>query len=139
MPKTRSPIALHCIYLRYTQNKPPASNIPLPASLCGKQLLQTSLDSRRVSAANSLNLLATLEEEEGRHSRDAVLGRDFADLVNVDLKELDVGVLGAQFLNGGRDGLARAAPLGMEVDDDEVLRVGDLLLPVLRAVRNKKN
>lgn len=87
-------------------------------------LLDTSHDSRRVGTTNSLNFLALLEEEEGGHSRDAVLSSDLGQLVDVDLEELDVLVLVAQVLDLGGDGLAGATPLGEEVDEDGVVLDG---------------
>lgn len=95
--------------------------------------VHTSNDSRRVSATDGLvvELLAVLVEEEGRHSRDAVVGSDIGELVNVDLVELDVGLLGAELLDSRGDGLARSAPGGVEVDDDGIGGLLDEGLPLL--------
>lgn len=102
-------------------------------NLC-KQLLDTSLDSRRVGATDHVDLLAVLEEEEGGHSRDLVVGSDLAELVNIHLVELDASVLLAHLLNSGGDGLAGTAPLSEEVDEDGLGGVGNLGLEVLLAV-----
>lgn len=71
---------------------------------------------------------------EGRHSRDAVVGSDLSELVNVNLVELDAGVLVAELLEERRDGLAGTAPGGEEVDDDGAGGFGDLGLVVGGAV-----
>lgn len=87
------------------------------ANLCSN-LLDTSHDTRGVGTTDGLDLLTVLEEEEGGHGGDAVLGRDLGELVDVDLVELDVVVLRAQLLDLRGDGLAGAAPLGEEVNED---------------------
>lgn len=96
-------------------------------NLC-KDSLETGLDSRGVSTLHLLLALTTLVEVEGGHGRDAVGSSDLGELVNVDLVELDVGVGLAHLLDGGGDGLAGAAPHGVEVDDDGTGGIGDLLL-----------
>lgn len=94
--------------------------------------LDTSLDSRGVGTTDSRisELLAILVEEEGRHSRDTVISSNLSQLVDVNLVELDVGVFCGELLDPGGNGLAGAAPLGEEVDDDVVLGVLDLLGPL---------
>lgn len=56
-----------------------------------------ALDSRLkrlwVSANNLANLVAVLEEHEGRHSADAELLSYIRDFINVELVEAGVGVL----------------------------------------------
>lgn len=96
-----------------TSSQPQRSNL-------SRNLLDTSHDSRRVGTTNSLDLLAVLEEEEGGHSRDAVLGSNLGQLVDVDLEELDFFVfrVNAQLLDLRGDGLAGATPLSEEVDQD---------------------
>lgn len=99
-----------------------------------KQLLDSGLDSGRVGATDHLDLLAVLEEEESGHSGDTVVSSDLAELVDVDLVELDAGVCLGHLLDGRGDGLAGTAPLSKEVDEDGVGGVDDVGLPVLRAV-----
>lgn len=103
-------------------------------NLC-EQLLDSGVDSRGVGATDHLDPLAVLEEEESRHSGDLVVGGNLAELVNVDLVELDAGVLLAQLLDGGGDGLAGTAPLGEEVDEDGLARAGNLGLEVLLTIK----
>jgi hypothetical protein len=71
-----------------------------------------------------VDLLAVLEEKESRHSADAELSRNIRALVDIELDEVDVGVLVAPGMDLGRDGLAGTAPLGEGVDDDQ-LAAGD--------------
>lgn len=84
------------------------------------------LKRRRVSTGNSLNLLPALEEDEGRHGSHAKFLGDVRRLVDVDLVEADVRVLVAEFLEGGSDGDAGAAPGGEAVDYDGFAGLGGL-------------
>jgi len=131
-PKDRA-ISPRSYYLSDLSNRKLIHKTTRP-NLC-KQLLDSSVDRRRVSTTDHLDLLAVLEEEESGHSGDLVLGGNLAELVNVDLVELDAGVLLAQLLDCGRNGLAGTAPLGEEVDEDGLLGVGNLGLEVLLTVR----
>lgn len=101
----------------------PTPHRPHSTNLCSN-LLNTSHNSRGVGTTDSLDLLTTLEEKESRHGRDTVGSSDLRKLVDVDLEELDVGVLGAQLLDLGGDGLAGTAPLGEEVDQNGVVLDG---------------
>lgn len=103
-------------------------------NLC-EQLLDSGVDSRRVGATDHVDLLAVLEEEESGHSGDLVVGGNLAELVNIDLVELDAGVLLAQLLDGGGDGLAGTAPLGKEVDEDGLASADNLGLEVLLTIK----
>lgn len=67
-------------------------------NLCG-QGAHSSSDSRGLGATDLVNILAILEEEKGGHSGDAVLSSNIRNLLNIDLVELDVFVLSAQFLD----------------------------------------
>lgn len=87
-----------------------------------------------VGTADSLEDLAGVVELEGGHGGDAVLGGDFAELVDVDLEELDFGVHLTQLLEDGRDGLAGAAPGGEVVDDNGAVGALNLLVEVVGAV-----
>lgn len=89
-----------------------------------KVLLDGGLNSRGVRSDHLADLLATLEEDESGHGADAELLRDVGGLVDVDLDELGAGVLVAVLLDLGRDGLARTAPGGEGVEDDQ-LTAGD--------------
>ena len=55
---------------------------------------------------------------ERRHRGDSALGRDVFEFVDVDLDEFNFRVLGRQFLEERRDGLARSAPARGEINDD---------------------
>lgn len=93
-------------------------------------LLDGSLESGRVGTDNLSDELAVLVDVEGRHGTDANVGSDVGQLVNVDLVEGGVGVLLAEFLDLGSDGLARTAPGGEEVDNGDTLAglLGELSL-----------
>lgn len=110
-----------------------------PSNLCSK-LLDSSIDSRRVRTANSqfTEALAALEESKSRHRRDAEVGSDSTELVNVDLVELEGDVLVAELLDGGGDGLAGTTPRGEEVDDDAVVGFQDLPLELVGTVKEYK-
>ena len=62
--------------------------------------------------------LTVLEELEGRHGAHALLAGNVLELVDVDLDEADVRVLASERDDLGRDDLARAAPLRVEVDHE---------------------
>lgn len=88
-------------------------------------------------ADDLLELLAVLEEEEGGDGGDAVLSREVAGLVDVDLEEDDVGVLLGEGDELGGHHPAGAAPGGEEVDDDELAgSVGHLGVPLLLVVND---
>lgn len=93
-------------------------------------LLDGSLESGRVGTNNLSDELAVLVDVEGRHGTDTNVGSDVGQLVNVDLVEGGVGVLLAELLDLGSDGLARTAPGGEEVDNGDALAglLGELSL-----------
>ena len=69
--------------------------------------------------------LAVLEEHHERDRRDAVALREILLLVDVDLDELDLVLVGDPVEHRG-DGVARATPLGPEVDDHLAVGLQDL-------------
>lgn len=87
-------------------------------------LLDCGFEGPFIGTDDLADLLAVLEEQEGRHGADAELLGDVADLVNVDLEELGVGVLVGELDHFRRDHLARAAPRREAVEHDERRRVG---------------
>jgi hypothetical protein len=105
--------------------------------LLGSDLGDSSINSRRVGTTDGLDQFAVLEEEEGRHSGDAVLSGDVGEVIDVDLVELDVAVGLAELLNGGGNSLARTAPVGEEVNNNGLLGLGDLGLVLLSAANRK--
>lgn len=122
----------------FTQCKTLAINPPCTIKhLLSSHLSDSSTDSRGVGTTDDLDLLAVKEEEEGRHSGDAVLSGDIGEFIDVDLVELDVLVGLAELLNGGGDGLARTTPVGEEVDNNGLLGVGNLGLVVRGAAKPK--
>src|SRR5439155_10478947 len=73
--------------------------------------------------------LAVLEEQDGRNRGNAVAHRESLFLVDVHLDERElVRALGCDPVEDGRDGVARATPLGPEVDDHRLVARDDLLL-----------
>lgn len=80
--------------------------------------------------------LGVLEEGEGWHRRDLVLLGEGGDAVDVDLgkgEEFGDRVLRRQLFVLGRDGLARWAPIGVEVGND-ILRRLEQRLELVRRV-----
>ena len=73
-------------------------------------------------------LLAVLVQQEGRHGANAYFASRVAQLVDVDLVELDIRVLLAEVRDLGGNGLAGAAPGGEAVYDDGALGVENLFL-----------
>ena len=63
------------------------------------------------------------EDHERRDGLDLELGREHLLVLRIDLAEDDVGILVARRLEGGREHLARAAPVGPEVEDHDVVVV----------------
>jgi hypothetical protein len=61
--------------------------------LLSKRLLDGSLHRWRVRANDLADLLAALEDDEGRHRADAELLRDVGNLVDVHLDEVGLGEL----------------------------------------------
>lgn len=92
------------------------------------KLLDPSLQRRRISSHNITLFLPTLVQQECGHSADANVRRRLSQLVDVNLVELGLRVLEAQLGDFGSDGLARAAPGRVAVDDDGVLGLDDLFL-----------
>lgn len=88
-------------------------------------LLNSSQNRRRVGTHNFLNLLSVLEQQKGRHGADAQLLGYIGAVIDIELDKADVAKLVAELLDLGRNGLARAAPLGKGVDDDELRRLDD--------------
>lgn len=105
-----------------------------------------------VCADKVVDLLAVLEEEKGGDGADLELLRDFGNLVDVKLDEMDlvlevvrVGVPGGvsdlsaprqldSLFQNGRNGLAGRAPVGVRVDNDDLV-VGDGLAELVGAER----
>lgn len=79
------------------------------------------LDLFDIGTNDSADLLTLLEEQDSRHSRDFILSRDIGNSINIDLVKVILVVLLGQFLDNGSNGLARVAPGGMEVDDDQAV------------------
>jgi len=84
-------------------------------------LLDGSLQSGRVGTDDLGDSVSVLEEQEGRHGSDAKFLGDVGDFIHVDLVEFGARELLAVLLDDGGDGLARAAPGGEAVNDNEVL------------------
>ena len=66
-----------------------------------------------------------LEEHHVRDRLDPVPHREILVLVDVDLDELEVALLG-DALEHGLDRVTRPAPFGPEVDEDGLVRLQDL-------------
>lgn len=103
------------------------TSMHLSSSVLGDQ----SLDLLNIGTNDSVNPLTLLEEQNGRHSGDFIFGRNVGDSVNVNLVEMILAVLLRQLLNNGSNGLARVAPGGMEVYNDQTV-LGDSVLELLQ-------
>eukprot|EP00053_Salpingoeca_punica_P008611 m.77034 g.77034 ORF g.77034 m.77034 type:complete len:398 (-) comp14674_c1_seq9:234-1427(-) len=82
------------------------------------QLLNEADEAALVSAGELANLLAVVEDLEGGHGGDLALLRGLGVGVDVDLEEVDAGVLGGQALEDRADHAAGRAPGGGKVNDD---------------------
>ena len=98
-----------------------------PSSLVfrfSQMLLNSSFQRLLIRTHDLPNLLAVLEEQESRHGSDTQLLRYITHFVDVNLEELGLWVLFAESGDLGRDNLARPAPGGETVEDDERRGVG---------------
>ena len=92
--------------------------------------LSELLERGRVCASKIVDLLSVLKHEEGGDTADAELLGEVGDFVGV---ELDKGVLVRDLilvgvlLEEGGDGLARAAPGGVGLDEDIWVRLDELV------------
>ena len=116
---------------RNLQKKGPQSH---KFHLC-RVLLNSSGKSGRVGTTNHLDNLAVLEDEEGGHGGDSVVGSNLRQLVDVDLVELDALVLLAQLLKVGGDSLARATPGCEEIDEDGLLGLENICLELIHTMQ----
>ena len=83
---------------------------------------------RRV-ADDALDLLAVLEEDQGRNALDAELPLRLRVVVDVELGDLEATrILLCDLLEHGGDHAAGAAPFGPEVDQDRLVGLDDLAL-----------
>jgi hypothetical protein len=80
-------------------------------------LLDLGLKILLPGANDSVNLLAVLDEEEGRHGLDFVFRSNFLQLININLQEDGAGVLLGELNKDGGDEAARTAPGSSEVND----------------------
>ena len=106
------------VYKTMTTAKEGEKKFILP-SLLSRVFLDGSLDGRWHGTKNLIDLLAVLEEDEGRHGSHAKFLRDVGGRVDVHLVETDIGVLVAVFFDLGGNGFAGTAPGGEAVDEDE--------------------
>lgn len=95
--------------------------------LCNKAL-DATLQFDGISTNNPVDLLSTLEEDESRHGANTQIAGGLGQLVDVDLVELGLRVGLAELGHPGRDHLAGTAPRREAVQDNCVLRRGDLSL-----------
>lgn len=86
-----------------------------------------------------VNLLAILEDDEGRHGRDFLGLGNFTNSINVNLEEVNVGfgvLVGGPLFDHRSDGLTWTTPGGVEVNDLDftVLGLQDLGFEFSRSV-----
>ena len=84
--------------------------------------IQSLPNGLRIRTHNLLHLLTPLKQQESRHSPNAQLLRNIRHLIYINLVELDRAVFRVvgPLDDLRRDGLARAAPGGETVEEDEV-------------------
>lgn len=123
-----------------TASLPTHPNSPVPTdatntttSMRSQGALNRSLESVRVRANDLVDDLALLDEQEGRHGRDAQVGGHVGHLVDVELVEARLAELVRELDHVGRDGLARAAPRREAVEHYEAV-VGLGLVEIRLAV-----
>jgi hypothetical protein len=92
-------------------------------------VLNGGLESLGVGTDDLADLLAVLEEQEGGHGADVQFLGDIGNLVDVELEEGGVLVHAGVFCDGGSDDLARTAPGGETVEDNDLV-VFDSLIPL---------
>lgn len=91
-----------------------------PALRVLRRCFDRALQCRRVRTAYSVAHGRILEDQERWHRTDAIFPCDVLVRVDVDFAEGDLascGVYGGELLEDRSDGLAGAAPVGVEVDD----------------------
>jgi len=86
--------------------------------------LNSGLQRPLIRTHDLAHFLPVLKQQKRRHRPDAQLLGYVADLVDVDLEELGLREFFAELGHLGRDDLARAAPCGEAVEDDEGGGVG---------------
>jgi hypothetical protein len=96
----------------------------IPSCLLSQLLLNSSFQRPLIRAHDLSDLLAVLEEQEGRHGPDTQLLRYVAHFVDVDFEELGLWVFFAELGDLGCNDLAGPAPGGETVKDDEGRGVG---------------
>lgn len=73
--------------------------------------------------------IAVFEQHEGRNAANAVTGRRFSVVVDVELCNFEAtGIFGSNFVEDGRDHLARATPLSPVIDENGAIGAQNLLL-----------
>lgn len=72
-----------------------------------------------VRSTKSIKSPPSLEKDKRRHWADLVLSGDVVQYIYVYFEEHDVWVFGSSLFEFGRNPLARAAPLCVEVDDNQ--------------------
>ena len=108
------------------------------AGRSGAQLIEPGLEVLlALQPDNLIHDLAVLEEQQRRDGVDAKLDREVLMVVNVDLADLHLAVvLGSQFVENRRDHLARAAPLGPEINEDGLGGLDHFLVKVVGGQRD---
>ena len=98
-----------------------------PARLLSSVLAHELEELGPVGTAELFQALALAVKVEGGHGHDLVLGGNLLERIDIDLDKDDVRELGLERGNVGGNHLARAAPLGEKVNDDELVAVDELL------------
>src|SRR5687767_11043852 len=84
----------------------------------------------RLVADDALRLAAVLEQDHGRDRADAEPTRRDRIRVDVELRDLELVVLGGDLLEDGADHPAGAAPGRPEVDEHRLVGLQDLLFEI---------
>jgi len=87
-------------------------------------------------AREGINLLAILEEEEGWHRADIVFCGELLILVNIDFEDDNTGVFLGNLFQDWSNQLARSAPGGKKVDNNQLVAGGTQLSVEVRLVLN---
>lgn len=73
-----------------------------------------------VGSGKPVDRLTVLHEDECRHRADVVISSNLFSIIHIDSQEDGIGVLRRQRCVDGMDVLARSAPFGRKVDDDQL-------------------
>src|SRR5262245_32384367 len=109
---------------------PPNSwRIRLPAGTRLERPVEALLELLAIAHAEErVDHLAVAEDEEARNAHDGIAPGKLGTAIDVDLDDDDaIAIVLGQLLDDRLHGLARAAPIGLEVDEDDGVALEQLV------------